>query len=91
MLRACTPPSTWQRLDPEIGDKRNFSRSKKDRKTKRERREFPGSSVVRTWHFHCRGPEFYPWSGTEIPQARLHSRKGEPEKQGKTAEQTGEG
>ena len=47
--------------------------------------------VRRTWHFHCRGPEFYPWSGTEIPQARLHSRKGEPEKQGKTAEQTGEG
>ena len=26
-------------------------------------REFPGSPVVRTPCFHCRGPGFNPWSG----------------------------
>ena len=25
--------------------------------------DFPGSPVVRTSHFHCRGPGFDPWSG----------------------------
>ena len=25
--------------------------------------ELPGGLVVRTWRFHCRGPEFNPWSG----------------------------
>ena len=25
--------------------------------------EFPGGPVVRTPHFHCRGPQFNPWSG----------------------------
>ena len=30
--------------------------------------EFPGGPVVRTWHFHCRGPGFDPGWGTKIPQ-----------------------
>ena len=24
-------------------------------------RDFPGSPVVKTSHFHCRGREFHPW------------------------------
>ena len=24
---------------------------------------FPGGPVVRSWHFHCQGPKFNPWSG----------------------------
>ena len=30
--------------------------------------EFPGSLVVRIWHFHCHGPGSIPGQGTEIPQ-----------------------
>ena len=30
---------------------------------KQECREFPGGPVVRTRHFHCRGPEFNPSLG----------------------------
>ena len=26
-------------------------------------RDFPGSPVVKTLHFHCRGRRFNPWSG----------------------------
>ena len=33
-------------------------------------REFPGSKVVRTGHFHCCGPKFNLWLGTKIPQAQ---------------------
>ena len=32
-------------------------------------REFPGDPVVRTWCFHCRGPDSTPGRGTRIPQA----------------------
>ena len=35
--------------------------------------ESPGGPVVRTPHFHCRGPGFNP--GTEIPQAAWWSQK----------------
>ena len=41
-------------------------------------REFPGSPVVRTQDFHCRGPQFYssiPGGGTKIPQAMRCSQK----------------
>ena len=31
--------------------------------------KLPGSPVVRTPHFHCRGYRFDPWLGTKIPQA----------------------
>ena len=31
--------------------------------------EFPGSPVVKTQHFHCRGPGSIPGLGTKIPQA----------------------
>ena len=31
-------------------------------------REFPGSSVVMTWCFHCQGPASIPDRGTEILQ-----------------------
>ena len=30
-------------------------------------REFPGSPVVRTWHFHSCGPRFNLWSGNQDP------------------------
>ena len=34
--------------------------------------EFPGSPVVRTWHFHCRGLELVPGQGTKMS---WHSQK----------------
>ena len=39
--------------------------------------EFPGSPVVRIWHFHYWGPRFYPGpgQGTNIPQATPHGQK----------------
>ena len=39
--------------------------------------------------FTAEGLSSIPGPGTEIPQARLHSRKREREKQGEMAEQTG--
>ena len=33
-------------------------------------RDFPGSPVVRTRRFHCRGPGSIPGQGTNIPQAK---------------------
>ena len=41
-------------------------------------REFLGSPVVRTQHFHCRGPGSIPGWGTRIPQS--HSSAGKKEK-----------
>ena len=38
-------------------------------------REFFGSPVVRTWHFHFWGPGLIPGRGTKIPQDVRHSRK----------------
>ena len=29
--------------------------------------KFPGSLVVRTWHFHCQGLGFIPGQGTKMP------------------------
>ena len=41
--------------------------SQKERKRKnRKTTEFPGSPVVRTLHFHCRGTGWIPGWGTEI-------------------------
>ena len=34
---------------------------------KKPPQDFPGSPVVRTQHFHCRGPGFNPWSGNWDP------------------------
>ena len=34
--------------------------------------EFPGSPVVRTQHFHCRGPVSIPGQGSKIPQVGQH-------------------
>ena len=31
-------------------------------------RDFPGGLVVRTWNFHCWGPDLIPGQGTKIPQ-----------------------
>ena len=33
----------------------------------------PGSPVVRTWHFQCRGPGSIPGQGTKIPQTTWYS------------------
>ena len=38
-------------------------------------REFPGSPVVRTWHFHCQGLGLIPGQGTKILQAEWHGQK----------------
>ena len=38
-------------------------------------RDFPGSSVVETLCFKCRGHGFNPWSGTEIPHAARRGQK----------------
>ena len=38
-------------------------------------KEFPGGPVVRTPHFHCRGPGSIPGQGTKILQATRHSQK----------------
>ena len=43
--------------------------------------EFPGGPVVRTLHFHCRGPGFNPGWGTKIPQAVRHGQKKQKQKQ----------
>ena len=40
-------------------------------KLKPQSREFPGSPVVRTAHFHCQGPRFNPGQRTKI----LHDQK----------------
>ena len=40
----------------------------------RERGEFPGCPVVRTWRFHCHGPGSIPDLGTKIPQAAQHGK-----------------
>ena len=37
--------------------------------------EFPVGSVVRTQCFHCWGPRFNPWSGSEILQATQRGQK----------------
>ena len=34
-------------------------------------REFPGSPVVRTLHFHCEGPGSIPGRGTKILQSHM--------------------
>ena len=39
------------------------------RRQKRNGGEFPGGPVIRTQHFHCRGPGLIPGWGTKIPQA----------------------
>ena len=38
-------------------------------------REFPGSPVVRTWHFYCWGPGSIAGWGTKILQAARHGQK----------------
>ena len=38
-------------------------------------KEFPGSPVVRTWHFHCQVLGSIPVRGTKIPIAMLHNQK----------------
>ena len=38
-------------------------------------REFPGSSVVRTWHFHCQVLASIPVRGNKIPKVMLHNQK----------------
>ena len=38
-------------------------------------REFPGSPVVRSWCFHCRGPGSIPGWGTKIPQNKTKKRE----------------
>ena len=35
----------------------------KEIKDGEEMRDFPGSPVVKTTHFHCRGREFHLWLG----------------------------
>ena len=44
---------------------------------KEREKELPGGPVVRTLHFHCRGPGFDPRSGpgTKIPYAVQHGQK----------------
>ena len=37
--------------------------------------EFPGSPVVRTWRFHCCGPDLTPGWGTKILQGSRHNQK----------------
>ena len=39
-------------------------------------REFPGSPVVRTQHFHCGGPGSIPGQGTKITQVAWYSQRG---------------
>ena len=34
-------------------------------------RDFPGSPVVRTLGFHCRGHRFHPWSGNSDPACHV--------------------
>ena len=43
--------------------------------------EFPGGLMVRVPGFHCQGPGSDPGQGTEIPQARWHSRKKKKERE----------
>ena len=38
-------------------------------------RDFPGSPVVKTEGFHCRGTGINPGQGTGIPHAAWHSKK----------------
>ena len=38
-------------------------------------REFPGSPVVKTWHFHCQGLGLIPGQGTKILQAEWQDQK----------------
>ena len=38
-------------------------------------RDIPGSSVLKTQHFHCGGKRFDSWSGTRIPHAIWNRRK----------------
>ena len=35
--------------------------------------EFPGDPVVRTWRFHCWGPDLISGQGTKIPQAMCYA------------------
>ena len=47
-----------------------FKGSHKTRTTvKKTYRDFPGSPVVKTLRFHCRGRRFKPGWGTKIPHA----------------------
>ena len=36
---------------------------------------FPGSPVVKTPRFHCRGHGFNPWSGTKIPHTQTKEKQ----------------
>ena len=38
-------------------------------------RGFPGSPVVKTPHFNCRGCGFHPWSGNSQPAVRCSQKK----------------
>ena len=37
--------------------------------------DFPGSPVVKTLHFQCKGCKFDLWLGTRIPHAAWHGQK----------------
>ena len=45
------------------------------KKEKKEKREFPGSSMVRTLHFHSEGLGLIPDQGTKILHAKKKKKK----------------
>ena len=46
-----------------LSDQRKPEDFRRGQSTKEEKRDFPGTPVVKTPRFHCRGHGFDPWSG----------------------------
>ena len=53
------------------------------KKEKKEKREFPGSSMVRTLHFHSEGLGLIPDQGTKILHAKKKKKKKGRKRKGK--------
>ena len=57
------PPSAGLQMTKEGGDGRAGKQKGERRGKKEEEGDFPGSPVVKTPCFYCRGHGFNPWSG----------------------------
>ena len=45
--------------------------------------DFPGGPVIKTPHFHCRGPGFHPWSGNQNPTYHMAQQRKKKERKKK--------
>ena len=64
----------------------NYNSVKNKLKKKAKRREFPGGPVVRTPHFHCRGPGLNPLVGEPRSCSQKQKKKKKKRQNGRAQE-----